>query len=225
MKALFFVLILVFCIGSSYSQQVPEQRAKYNDEFKRFIVMRLKYPIELMASGLEGTVVVQFSVTEQGALDQIDVLKSPDKQLSASVMTALLETKGMWTPAQNAGEPVEDQFKLVINYFIKNSMEKGDNIAREYYKKALSKREKQKIDKAMGLVNKSIEMNPWYFESYQLRSELEAELGMTTEAEADVRRTQQLKDEVIGIVDIVGVAVMTTKVISSTVTSVGTSRY
>jgi len=93
----------------------PEVMAVPTFDLTRYMVKNVHYPDDAKRQKIEGRVVVQFVVDENGAVKDVKVLKSPNESLSKE---ALKVVTGMakWTPAQKGGKNVATQLTLPIAF-------------------------------------------------------------------------------------------------------------
>ena len=81
----------------------------------QFIKDNLRYPQEAKEKGIEGAVILQFVITEEGKVYQPKVLRSVDPQLDAEAIR-IVEAMPAWTPAQQDGKAVAVKFTLPIRF-------------------------------------------------------------------------------------------------------------
>jgi TonB family protein len=89
--------------------------AKGEQSLIEFMSSEIKYPKECEAEGIEGTVLVNFTIDEQGNSGNFKVLKSPDERLSMAALDVMAKMPE-WTPAQLDGKPVKMELTLPIKY-------------------------------------------------------------------------------------------------------------
>lgn len=83
--------------------------------FRTWVMERIRYPQEAVQQGLQGRVIVQFTVSEQGELGDVTVLESPVESLSQEVIR-VLATSPRWTPATTAGKPQAVRMTLPLEF-------------------------------------------------------------------------------------------------------------
>ena len=79
---------------------------------------RLVYPQVAKDAGIEGQVVVQFIVNEQGRVEDPVVLRSPDDVLSEAALAAVRESR--FEPGRTGGEAVKVRFAVPITFRLPN---------------------------------------------------------------------------------------------------------
>ncbi len=75
---------------------------------------RVVYPQEARDAGIEGQVVVQFVVNEQGRVQDAVVLRSPDEMLSRAALEAVNGSE--FVPGRQRGEPVKVRFAVPVTF-------------------------------------------------------------------------------------------------------------
>lgn len=81
----------------------------------RFLGKNIKYPASAREDGIQGRVYVTFVVMEDGTLNYIDVVKSPDKSLSEEALR-VVKLMPKWKPGYVGNNPVRVQYNLPINF-------------------------------------------------------------------------------------------------------------
>lgn len=74
-------------------------------------------PAVALKNGIVGKVFVSFVIETDGTLDEIRVLRSPDKSLSDEVIR-VLKRSPKWSPAMQGGQPVRVTFTMPVNFQI-----------------------------------------------------------------------------------------------------------
>ena len=75
---------------------------------------RIVYPAVAKAEGIEGQVVIQFVVNEEGRVTSPRVLRSPDDRLSAAALTAVSASR--FEPGMQRGQPVKVRFAVPVTF-------------------------------------------------------------------------------------------------------------
>ena len=90
-----------------------------NQKLVSYISGNLKYPESEKEAGAEGTVVVQFVVTQEGMVNRIEVLKSFSDACSASVVQMIENMNNLperWTPGFHKGKVANVKLALPVNF-------------------------------------------------------------------------------------------------------------
>lgn len=95
------------------------QKSCSNKKFMTFIAEHLKYPKEDANKGVEGMVLLSFSVTTKGKIKNISVKKSLSKACDAEglrVMKLMNEKNVRWLPGIKDGKAVEVALTLPLKF-------------------------------------------------------------------------------------------------------------
>lgn len=95
---------------------------KFKGNFKKFLEKYLLYPTIAMSENIEGIVVMEFIVNEDGTLSNIVVAhNSPQKNklLVEECIRTLEVSNGMWKPATQNGYVVACYHQQSINFVLK----------------------------------------------------------------------------------------------------------
>lgn len=82
------------------------------------IIDKLTYPVEMRNKGIQGKVMLKFTVGTNGKVKDIEVLKSVCPELDSEAVKTLGKMK-KWIPAYHHGEPVEVDYAFPFNFEIK----------------------------------------------------------------------------------------------------------
>lgn len=84
--------------------------------FHRWVMMQIRYPQEVLADGIQGRVVAEYILEKDGSVSEVNIIRSPDKRLSAEVMRVFGMPTPEWTPAMQDGKPVRMKFTIPIDF-------------------------------------------------------------------------------------------------------------
>lgn len=76
----------------------------------------LKYPASAKEAGIEGRVFIQFVVTTQGKLDNMQVVKGVNEALDAEAMRAFQALDVVWKPGKKDGKDVPTRMVMPISF-------------------------------------------------------------------------------------------------------------
>lgn len=85
----------------------------------QYIYSNLVYPLEALAEGVEGRAILQFDVTEEGTVENINIIVDPGYGIgeSAAAVIKKMNMDGIiWTPAHKDGKPKRALYTLPIHY-------------------------------------------------------------------------------------------------------------
>jgi TonB family protein len=106
-----------------------EKQQCTNAKLLAFIQHRLVYPVTLTKEGIEGKVIVRFSIDEDGLVSNIRIEKSLHPEADRAVIAVfdvMNEEVGKWVPAQKNGKPFETEMVLPVTFASDNKV-KEDN--------------------------------------------------------------------------------------------------
>lgn len=79
----------------------------------QFLVENVKYPVEAMEKCVQGRVVVEFTVNEDGTLSDWIVTKSVDPDLDKEAIR-LIQLMPKWNPGRSKGKVVRSRYTLPV---------------------------------------------------------------------------------------------------------------
>ena len=82
-----------------------------------YLVKNLKYPTMALEMGIQGKVYVEFSVMQDGTIDDIIILRGVDQSLDREAIR-VLKNMPKWTPAESQGRRVKRTMVLPIRFVI-----------------------------------------------------------------------------------------------------------
>ena len=88
-------------------------------EFRIWVMERLKYPQFAIENGIQGYVIIEFVVDEEGMISRMKVLQSPDASLSEATINLLKTVKNLkngWKPGKLNGKAVKQKFVLPVSF-------------------------------------------------------------------------------------------------------------
>lgn len=149
-----FILLLLITFSLSAQQPklfeksekepftIVEQMPEYpggEEALMKFLQKNIKYPNSALENDIQGTVLVNFVLCEDGSICQLKVIKSPDTSLSRAAAEVISKMPN-WKPGKQKGENVRVYFDVPINFTLEGD---DDPIVLKdgYYEKELSKKE------------------------------------------------------------------------------------
>ena len=99
---------------SSYSPASPQEGKK---AYKTYLEENLVYPKSARDNKIEGTVVLQFTISPTGSIENIDVKKSLGYGCDEEAIR-LVEEGPKWDPASRDGSNVDDEIKVRVRFKI-----------------------------------------------------------------------------------------------------------
>jgi TonB family protein len=83
--------------------------------FYQFIGSTTHYPDSARANNIQGKVYASFVINKDGSLNEIKILKAPSNDI-ADETVRVLKLSPPWTPGNQRGIAVRQQFTVPINY-------------------------------------------------------------------------------------------------------------
>ena len=102
----------------SEPQEKPDKMPMYpkgNNGLITDIQSNVKYPQAAKDEGLEGIVIVSFTITEKGAIKNIGIDRSVAKSLDEAAID-VMKTLKPWYPAEVNGEPTDINLKVLVTF-------------------------------------------------------------------------------------------------------------
>lgn len=81
--------------------------------FSQWVNSKLHYPEDARAQGVEGTVLVSFTINEDGRLASMQIIESPSPSLGMEALRVLAKSP-KWTPGTIGGKPVKVRYTYPI---------------------------------------------------------------------------------------------------------------
>ncbi|HLO60124.1 MAG TPA: energy transducer TonB [Bacteroidales bacterium] len=99
--------------------QFADENAMFEDggleKFRDWVQRNLVYPPITVENDIQGTVIVQFSITSQGKLVESKILRGVDPSLDNEVLR-VVNSSPDWKPAMVKGKPVKEQLVMPVMF-------------------------------------------------------------------------------------------------------------
>jgi protein TonB len=135
LKTIAFILLAAVTISSAFSQNqyaynesAPENFKKAespqmmapsfkggNEALADFMLANLQYPELAKRQGVEGTVILAYTITKNGEIKNIEVAQSVNKELDSEAVR-LAEKMPRWTPAMQDGAARDIKYQLPVKF-------------------------------------------------------------------------------------------------------------
>jgi TonB family protein len=86
--------------------------------FMNWVMSNMKYPEEAAKQGIQGRVMVQFIIDEQGNVTEPTVIQGADPLLDQAALD-LISGSPQWTPGRQRDVPVKVSMTIPINFALK----------------------------------------------------------------------------------------------------------
>lgn len=112
------IALLLFVAGFASTMSAQDVKASFpggEEALTTYLLTSMQYPAAAKDNGIEGVVGVTFVVKADGTIGNIKIRRMVDPDLESE---AIRLVKGMpkWTPASNAGTPVESQVDINVPF-------------------------------------------------------------------------------------------------------------
>lgn len=97
--------------------EVPPEFPGGRLELDNFIRQNLRYPEKALKKQIQGNVQVTFIVTDDGSIEQVEVLKSPGRG-TAEEAVRLIKSMPKWLPGRQSGRLVYFKKSMVVPFTI-----------------------------------------------------------------------------------------------------------
>ncbi|GAB3642817.1 energy transducer TonB [Spirosoma arcticum] len=97
--------------------EVPPAFPGGRSELDSFIRQNLRYPEKALKKKTQGDVHVTFIVTDDGSIEQVEVLKSPGRG-TAEETVRLINSMPKWIPGRQSGRLVNAKYAMVVPFTI-----------------------------------------------------------------------------------------------------------
>lgn len=161
-----------------FAEQMPEFPGG-DDALASFLHKNIKYPIIALENEVQGQVMAEFIICEDGSLCQLKIIKSPDTTLNPAVMNVLSKMPN-WIPAKQNGKEVKVYFSVPINFIIEDDNEKRKELTVNELTKMIEKH-KAKRNTFTYRINAKDTVNVNSNEEYQILIDAINELGIKDE--------------------------------------------
>ncbi len=105
--------------GCEHLSSLSEKEACSTQGLMKYVYSRLKYPEQARANGVEGTVIVSFTVTKEGHIGAMSALKDIGYDCAAQVMGVLKSMNDeqiIWRPGFKEGHPVNVELQIPVKF-------------------------------------------------------------------------------------------------------------
>jgi TonB family protein len=217
MKRTVFLFVVLFsalntiinCQITQKTDTVAFEKARYlKENLTRYLSKTVRYPEALLTKNIQGDVVLSLKITRNGRLDSLVILESKDFSLSTSAIVAINSLEEEWSPARINGSQVDRKYLIIFRYRIYIDIQPAD-----YKTKAVEYFKEQKYEKALKLFNRAIKDNQYDFELFEYRSKIKKNLGDSEGSKQDQITSNNLKDEVMSIVNVYARGVRTVRTV------------
>ncbi len=117
--------------GCAELRDFQERKTCADQKMLRYIYEHVRYPDEARREGIEGMVVIRFSVDQGGRASSPVIAREPHPLLGRAALKAvqqMLQDNPIWEPGQDRGKPAAAQVNLPIKFKNREGNESADPI-------------------------------------------------------------------------------------------------
>ncbi|GHB68683.1 hypothetical protein GCM10007390_22660 [Persicitalea jodogahamensis] len=103
-----------------------------SDGLREFIARNVTYPARASRANVQGKALLSFVVSENGEVQNVEVLKSPGFGLKEESLQ-LLASMPTWVPGQQNGKKVEMPYQLILDYRLATDSRKAGTLEARAY--------------------------------------------------------------------------------------------
>ena len=117
-KTLFLVIFTLFCIGNIQALEVVEDGPEFPGGMAKlmpFIQENMRYPKIAIKKGIEGRVICQFTVTKDGSIENVFVVRGLHKSLDKEAVR-IIKKMPKWKPGKRKGENADYKYTIPVEF-------------------------------------------------------------------------------------------------------------
>jgi len=110
-----------FILPSDYIYDMVDKYAAFPggpQKLEQFIAKKVKYPKQSKRNGVEGEVILEFVVNQNGSIENIKVLKGVSKVIDSEAIR-VIQMMPKWTPAEKNNTIVRSKCSIPIDFVLK----------------------------------------------------------------------------------------------------------
>ena len=96
-------------------EDMPQFQGAGLENFHKFILNQIIYPVLAQENGIGGTVILSFIIDEKGKLGNIEILRKSHPELDKEAVR-VLSSSPVWVPGKQRGKPVKVKFTIPIKF-------------------------------------------------------------------------------------------------------------
>ena len=138
----------------------PSFQSNIFESVNDFLTNSVEYPEASKNAGLQGTEVIQFTVSNDGKISDFKVINSVSPEIDIEVIRSLEATNGKWKPGTTDGSPTAMPTEVSLVFFL-HSPENLIETAKQYQQKGNTwMYVKNNPEKALKYYNRGIKLLP-----------------------------------------------------------------
>jgi len=134
----------------------------------KYVAENIQYPTNAYLDQIEGRVYLTFVVEKNGEITDVRSLRGIGHGCDEEAIR-IVQNMPNWNPGKQRGIPVRVQYNLPVLFVIGEEAKQQMNEANNIYSEALRHFESANYSETISLLNKAIELSPWYIDAFILR--------------------------------------------------------
>ena len=124
MKTVVFIAASLFIAAITVAQEPMEEirvtaptfKVGFYESIDDLLVNGVEYPAESRNAGLQGTAVIDFTVSVDGKVSDFQVINSISPEIDDEIIRVLQMTNGKWNPGTTNGNPAEMEKEVAVSF-------------------------------------------------------------------------------------------------------------
>lgn len=166
-------------------------------KLENYLLKNLNFPKKSIASGAQGYVLLSFTITKNGTLENIIPIEYPNEELAQTSIMNFISTDSLWNPTILFDRPISHKYLIAYKYSIYLN-----ESPLEYLKEAAKYQEQKDFDRALQFCDKEISENKYNSAAYLKRSEIKSSLGDTKGSKQDLSKYEELRSQLVGNINV-----------------------
>lgn len=196
--SIFFLVTLVPTLVSA-NPILIDSISPAKKEWDEFFGKNLKYPTEALRTRESALVVISIKIGPEGTLDSLHLVEKASPYFNDQVLRVFNMASLFWKHEVLEGREFNTSYQIVVNFTFSNAggpPTDRKKIATNYILAG-------KPEKALKISEQLVKSNPYDYINYELRSQINRQLGNSELAEKDFLSSQKIKNEVLSTFDVV----------------------
>jgi len=194
-----FFLVSLFPALVSANTILTDSISPAKKEWDEFFAKNLRYPREALRTRESALVVIAIKIGPDGTLDSLQLLEKASPYFNDQVLRVFDMASLFWKHEVLEGRKFNTSYQIAVNFTFSNTggpTTDRKKIATNYILAG-------KPEKALKISEQLVESNPYDFKNYELRSQINRQLGNSDQAEKDLLSSQKVKVDVLSTFDVV----------------------
>jgi len=100
------------------AEEMPNYGNTSFKDFTELFLTRLQYPRNAAENGIQGEILIEFVITEDGRMERFQFLRKANDILNVEAIKTLMTFNEKWTPGKINGKPVNVLYSLPVNFIL-----------------------------------------------------------------------------------------------------------